>query len=170
MQKLLLHCCCAPCTSQVLDSLRDIYDITVLFYNPNILPEAEREKRCGELKRMLEIMNKDGRTEIKTADITHAELPLKQNDCNTCIRHRLEFTAGIADILGFDLFTTTLSISPHKNLKLINETGISINPQKYLPADFKKQDGYKKSIELSKKYNLYRQNYCGCSPREMHNS
>ena len=169
--KLLLHSCCAPCSSYVIDYLKDYFEITVLFYNPNIYPEAEYLKRKVEQIKLLDILK------IKYLDSNYdnelfAEL-IKNNEedieggirCSTCINFRLEETAITAKRKNFDYFGTTLSVSPHKNSKTINEAGEHYSlvvKVPYLVADFKKSDGYKKSVELSKKYNLYRQDYCGC--------
>ena len=173
MQKLLLHCCCAPCASHVLDILKDTYEITVLFYNPNIIPQDELTKRKNELFRLIELMNKESDKQIKFLEHESCvngiknKWPIKAEDCAGCIRQRLAFTAQIAIRHGFDLFATTLTVSPHKNATLINDIGCSLetNNIAYLPSNFKKQGGFGHSINLSKKYNLYRQNYCGCVPR-----
>ena len=167
MKKLLLHCCCAPCASHVLDILRSEYDITVLFYNPNIVPKEERDKRRAELTRLIGIFNEEKeKNKIEMLEHDGEDVAMQKNDCAACISHRLQVTSDLANKHNFDLFTTTLTISPHKNAKLINEIGVALSP-KYLPADFKKQDGFKKSVELSKKYSIYRQNYCGCEPSLM---
>lgn len=172
---LLLHSCCAPCSSYCIEYLSQHFNITVLYYNPNIYPEAEYEKRKAEQKRLI--------SELKT------KYPVKMLDCDfekerfysavkgletvreggercfVCYRLRLEKTAIRAKENGFDYFTTTLTISPLKNAQKINEIGEELSREygvKFLPSDFKKKEGYKRSIELSREYNLYRQNYCGC--------
>ncbi len=172
---LFLHACCAPCSSAVLYRLADIFKITIYYYNPNIMEEEEYQKRVLEIKNFIKL--------IKTKyPISFIEGPYNVNEyldeikgleneleggsrCFKCYNLRLEKTAQIAKDLNFDYFTTTLSISPYKNAKWLNEIGKSLENKyniKYLYADFKKKDGYKKSIELSNKYHLYRQNYCGC--------
>lgn len=172
---LLLHSCCAPCSSYVLEYLSAYFDITIFYYNPNISPEEEFAKRVNEQKRLI------------------SEIPLKHNvkfiegkyDCERfyemakglehlieggercfkCYRLRLEETAKAAKDGGFDYFTTTLSISPHKNAQVLNAIGAELSKEygiDYLFSDFKKKNGYKRSCELSEIYGLYRQNYCGC--------
>lgn len=172
--KLLLHACCGPCSSYVLALLCDYFEITVLFYNPNIFPEDEYIKRKEELKKLINLMNNKN---IKYLDIDYLSEDFyrisigleKEKEgglrCNKCIELRLEKTAKLADLNHFEYFGTTLSVSPHKSTKMINELGKILENKyniKFLYSDFKKNDGYKKSIENSKKYNLYRQNYCGC--------
>lgn len=169
--KLLLHSCCAPCSSAVIERLKNYFDITVLFYNPNIEPFDEYLKRKNELIRLLDIHS------INHLDIDylneeyHEKVVGYENEkengfrCHLCYELRLEKTALLAKENGYDLFGTTLTISPYKNSKVINEIGIKLEEKydvSYLLSDFKKEEGYKKSIELSKKYNLYRQYYCGC--------
>ncbi len=170
--KLLLHVCCAPCSSYVLSYLRDYFDITVLYYNPNISPYEEYEKRLNEEKRLIREL---GGIKIKECDYDASEFmriskgleDLEEGGfrCLKCYYLRLEKTASLALLDNFDYFTTTLSISPLKDAQKLNEIGEYLEKKykvKYLYSDFKKRDGYKKSIILSKKYNLYRQNYCGC--------
>lgn len=172
---LLLHSCCAPCSSYVLEYLTNFFQITILFYNPNISQEEEYLKRLNELKRLIEELphsNKieiiDGRYEPKEFfDITRGLEDLKEGSerCFKCYRLRMEEGAKYAKENNFDYFTTTLSISPHKNAEKLNEIGEELQTKyqvNYLYADFKKKGGYQRSIELSKKYNLYRQDYCGC--------
>lgn len=168
--KLLLHCCCAPCASSCLERLKDYFKITVLFYNPNI-DGSEYERRKAEL---IKFINATGWAEM--LDCTHgaedfytaaAGLESEKEGgarCAECFKLRLNKTAELADSGGYDLFTTTLTLSPLKNARLINETGESAarGNAKWLYSDFKKRDGYKRSLELSKQYGLYRQNYCGC--------
>lgn len=213
---LLLHSCCGPCSSYVLDYLKDFFDITVLYYNPNIFPEAEYQKRLEVQKSLIEKMNKelmkktelavdkdckktekpfDKEIKLMTCIYDHEEFlnvvhglenePEGGKRCEQCFKLRLSKTMQIATEKGFEYFGTTLSVSPHKNATILNQIGkaleggtlvydksamifeeadskLSENKVKWLYADFKKKEGYKKSIELSKKYNLYRQDYCGC--------
>ncbi len=172
---LLLHCCCAPCASHVLQLLVDYFNITVLFYNPNITEQAEYLYRKNELTRLINDMNYSDK--VKILDIQHdseryltaaqgyEHLKEGQKRCEICFNLRLEKTAQLAKQQNFDYFTTTLTISPMKNCALLNEIGEQLAEKyntKWLYSDFKKKEGYKQSIQLSKKYNLYRQNYCGC--------
>lgn len=171
---LLLHACCAPCLSAVLEVLCDYFDITVFFYNPNISPKEEYDFRLSEVKRMLSEM---GRENIKVFEPEYdndaffklseglEDLPEGGARCEKCYRLRLLKSAVFAKENGFDYMTTTLSISPHKNAQLLNQIGLELEGSvgvKYLCSDFKKGEGYKRSCQLSKEYNLYRQNYCGC--------
>lgn len=171
--KLLLHACCAPCSSHTLYFLEKYFNITLYFCNPNISPESEFLYRLDELKRLVREMNLD--IEIIEEEYNPEiffqlakgleNLPERSERCQKCIAHRLEMSAQKAEQLNCDYFTTTLTISPHKDCTFINECGAEIASAysvDYLFSDFKKHDGYKHSIELSKKYNLYRQNYCGC--------
>ncbi|MBO4395029.1 MAG: epoxyqueuosine reductase QueH [Eubacterium sp.] len=173
--RLLLHCCCAPCSSYVTEYLHKYFDITVFFYNPNITGEKEYIKRKEELKRYLReapygngIVFLDGDYEPERfADISRGleNEPERGRRCTECYRLRLEKTARVARDGGYDYFCTTLSISPHKDaerLMRIGEELAGICGVRYLPSDFKKRNGYKRSIELSKEYGLYRQDYCGC--------
>lgn len=173
--KLLLHCCCAPCSSYCLEYLIEYFDITVYFYNPNISYELEYNKRVDELIRLIKEMlpNK----EITTIIENHApeefyeiargyeNEPERGKRCERCFELRLNNAARYASMNGFDYFTTTLSISPHKDAQLLNAIGKKKSEEygvNYLYSDFKKKNGYKRSIELSNEYNLYRQDYCGC--------
>lgn len=174
--KLLLHACCAPCSSYVIEYLASIFDITLFFYNPNITPQNEYTKRFHELERLIAEMPTAITPKIIIApyncneffDIAKGYENLAEGGerCFRCYRLRLEKTAAYAEENGFDYFTTTLSISPHKNAEKLNQIGLELGKNlkntQYLCADFKKKNGYKRSIELSKIYNLYRQNYCGC--------
>ena len=170
-KKLLLHSCCAPCSSYSFLFLKDKFDISSLYYNPNIQPKAEHDKRLEELKRLIKEMNLDIKV-IEEYDDNFLELvkglecePERGKRCTLCYELRLRKCASLAKSLGFDCFSTTLSISPYKDAKRLNEIGERLEKElgiEYLYLDLKKNDGYKKSIELSKKYNLYRQNYCGC--------
>lgn len=170
---LLLHACCAPCSSHTLTVLAERFRVTLYFCNPNIAPESEFEYRSRELKRLVSEMGLD--IEIIEEPYDSAPfyalakgleyLPERGERCRKCIALRLEMAGAKARELGTDYFTTTLTISPHKDCAFINECGLKISQEcgvKYLCSDFKKHDGYKHSIELSKQYDLYRQNYCGC--------
>ena len=171
--KILLHSCCAPCSSTCIDRLSDKAKLDIMYYNPNIEPEEEYLKRKEEQKKLIKLLNKD----IKVLDCDYdndkyhevvkgyEKEPERGSRCYICYKQRMEYTARIAKEKGYDMFATTLTVSPYKVTKWINEIGFDLEKEyniKYLPTDFKKQDGYKKSIELSKKYNLYRQDYCGC--------
>lgn len=171
-ESLLLHSCCAPCSSAVLLRLREAFDITLFYYNPNIFPAGEYEKRLKEQKKLLSLL---GGIEFIEGKYKHDDfLKLSsgleneaegKSRCERCYKLRLEETACVAEKNNFKYFTTTLSVSPHKKADLLNgileETAIKYRV-KPLFADFKKKDGYKQSIELSKEYDLYRQEYCGC--------
>lgn len=173
--RLFLHACCAPCSSYVLEYLSRYFYITVFFYNPNISPREEYEKRVTEIRRMLGEMQfvypvtlKEG--EYRPEDFYSMakgmeDIPEGGERCFRCYRMRMEETARLAAEGGYDYFTTTLSISPLKNAAKINEIGQELSgiyQIPHLPSDFKKKNGYKRSIELSHEYGLYRQNYCGC--------
>ena len=173
--RLLLHACCAPCSSYTLEYLAAYFDITVLFYNPNIAPAAEYDFRAAELARYIaEAPCGAGvKLRVEPYDPTSffgiarglEDLPEGGERCKKCYRLRLAETARIAVAEGFDYFCTTLSISPYKRSDWLNEIGLSLEEKygvKYLCSDFKKKGGYKRSIELSEEYGLYRQNYCGC--------
>lgn len=172
---LLLHSCCAPCSSYTLEYLSQYFNITVYYYNPNIYPEEEFHKRVEEEKRLIsELPTKhpvkmiSGDYEPKAFyDIAKGLEDVAEGGerCFRCYRLRLEKTAQLARDMGFDYFTTTLSISPLKRSEKINEIGDDVAKSygvKFLPSDFKKRGGFLRSIQLSKDYNLYRQNYCGC--------
>ncbi len=176
--RLLLHSCCAPCSSYVLEYLRQYFKITVFYYNPNISMEAEYQKRVTEQKRLIDAYNQldsgysisviegDYEPEIFYAATKGLEqCPEGGERCFACYELRLRKTAELAKELEQDYFTTTLTISPLKNAAKLNEIGESLAQQyqmPWLPSDFKKKNGYKRSIELSAEYDLYRQNYCGC--------
>ncbi|OGI09242.1 MAG: hypothetical protein A2Y40_08825 [Candidatus Margulisbacteria bacterium GWF2_35_9] len=172
MEKLLLHVCCAPCSTAVIEKLQKNYEITCLFYNPNIHPEEEYKLRLKEALRYSSINNVVMKEENYVPDDWHkvikgTETATEKSGvrCAKCFALRLEKTAEIASKERYDYFTTTLSVSPHKNVNIINEIGYKLEKDfssKYYSGDFKKEDGYKRSIELSKEYNLYRQSYCGC--------
>ncbi|MCQ2463687.1 MAG: epoxyqueuosine reductase QueH [Clostridia bacterium] len=172
---LLLHCCCAPCSSAVLEYLTRHFKVTALFYNPNIYPKEEYAHRLDEFRRL--VTEQPHVYEVKIMECTYEPqeffsvargleaVPEGGERCRKCFMLRLGEAAKAAHDGGFDYFTTTLSISPLKNAALLYECAKAAG-EKYgavpLPSDFKKRDGYKRSIELSKEYNLYRQNYCGC--------
>lgn len=170
---LLLHACCAPCSSHTLTVLDKYFRITLYFCNPNIAPEEEYGFRLSELKRLVNEMG----LHIPVIEEEYdpepfyelakglEELPERGERCRKCIELRLKMAGVKARELGCELFTTTLTISPHKDCTFINECGAKIQEEcgaAYLFSDFKKHDGYKHSIELSRQYGLYRQNYCGC--------
>ena len=173
--KLLLHACCAPCSSAVLEKLANFFEVTIYFYNPNIDSKEEYQKRIDELRRFInefdtkyEVSLLEGEYEPdKFHEMAKGmeHLPEKGKRCYYCYEIRLKDTARIANKYGFPFFTTTLSLSPHKNANWINEIGKRLEDDiksTFLYSDFKKEEGYKRSIELSKEYNLYRQDYCGC--------
>lgn len=172
--KLLLHSCCGPCSSYVISYLRDYFDITVLYYNPNIFPYEEYVKRKEEQIRLLKEMT-GGTVKLLDCDYENDKYeevikglesePERGKRCTKCFLLRLDKTARMGKENGFTFFGTTLTVSPYKNAELINRIGEKLAFKydiNWLYGDFKKNDGYKKSIELSKEYNLYRQNYCGC--------
>ena len=172
---LLLHSCCAPCSSYVLEYLSQYFNITVFYYNPNIFPESEYTKRILEQQILIGQMrvkypvsfiagsyDKDRFYEMAKG-LEHVKEGGER--CLKCYELRLRESAWIAKSGGFDYFTTTLSISPMKNAARLNEIGLRLQEEygvNYLISDFKKKNGYKRSIELSKEYGLYRQDYCGC--------
>lgn len=173
--KLLLHACCAPCTSYVLELLSNYFEITIFYYNPNMNDILEYDKRYNEFAKLLKGLNLEDKVNV-IKPIYNNESFLKMAEplanikeggvrCHNCYYLRLEESAKYALENGFDYFTTTLTVSPYKNAKLINEIGLELEEKyniKYLPSDFKKNNGYKRSIELSKEFDLYRQNFCGC--------
>lgn len=172
---LLLHSCCAPCSSYVLEYLSQYFKITIFYYNPNISPKEEYKKRVEEQKRLIsQLPTKNPVSFIEGEYIPQdfynmakgmEDLKEGGERCFKCYRLRLEKTAKLAKEQEFDYFTTTLSISPYKNAPKLNEIAEELSEiysVKNLPADFKKKEGYKRSIQLSSEYNLYRQNYCGC--------
>ncbi|OCN01092.1 epoxyqueuosine reductase QueH [Caproicibacter fermentans] len=172
---LLLHDCCAPCLSSVLEQLAPLFRVTVFFYNPNILPEDEYRKRVAEVKRLLDELPQkypaqfiEGRYNVRQfLEMARGmeQEPEGGERCMGCYRLRLAETAKYARAGGYDFFTTTLTVSPYKNARRLNEIGLEL-AQKYevpfLPSDFKKNGGYQRSIELSRTYGLYRQDFCGC--------
>ena len=171
--KLLLHVCCAPCSSHCISVLEPFFDITVFYYNPNISPFEEYERRLNEEKRFLSLAYPN----IKIVDAEYdndsfedlskglEDLKEGGERCKKCYRLRLIKSGEYAKNHGFDYFTTTLTVSPYKHSGTLNEIGEEVSNEcgvKYLFSDFKKENGYQHSIELSKQYNLYRQDYCGC--------
>ena len=156
---LLLHSCCGPCSSYVMEYLAQYFDITIFYYNPNISPAAEFQFRAEEQQRLIHEMGLGGKFQLGTYE------PEGGERCFKCYRLRLEEAARAAKAGGFSYFTTTLSISPHKNAQVLNELGKEISDTfgvPYLYSDFKKKNGYRRSCELSTEYHLYRQDYCGC--------
>ncbi|MBO5551810.1 MAG: epoxyqueuosine reductase QueH [Lachnospiraceae bacterium] len=175
--KLLLHVCCAPCSSYVQEYLTKYFDITLFFYNPNMDSKEEYDRRASELERLVREAGFPSGTVICDYDPESFEDMVKglENEpeggarCLKCYELRMRKAAGYAAEKGFDYFTTTLSISPYKNAEWINETGERLAEEygvAHLPSDFKKKNGYKRSIELSREYELYRQDYCGCAMSE----
>ncbi len=173
--KLLLHSCCGPCSSHVISFLTNYFDITVYYYNPNIYPNSEYEKRKQEQIKFIKEFKPVNKLDFLDADYDNNNYNLDLKDipftkegeyrCYNCYLYRMKKTAIKAKGLDFDYFTTTLSVSPHKNSLFINKIGEELQKEyniNFLYSDFKKKEGYKNSIELSKKYNLYRQDYCGC--------
>ena len=189
--KVLLHACCAPCSSYCLEYLREFFDVTVFFFNPNITEPEEYHKRVLEEKRLIEEYNRqidEGNFEGMHSDEKARKISIIEGDydprvfyeaargyelcreggerCRKCFELRLGETARIARAQGFEYMTTTLTISPLKNAEVLNEVGVEAAKREgifFLPSDFKKKEGYKRSIELSQKFGLYRQNFCGCS-------
>ena len=174
-KKLLLHVCCAPCTSAVIERLGNFFKITVFFYNPNIDTDEEYHHRLNELKKFLSSFKT--KYEIDLIASPHSKedfikmakglenAPERGPRCYKCYNLRLKKTAELAKEQGYDYFATSLTLSPYKNSNWINEIGEQLQSEfhvNYLYSDFKKKNGYKRSLELSKEYNLYRQNYCGC--------
>ena len=170
---LLLHSCCGPCSSAVLERLVDHFQVTLLYYNPNIEPEAEYNHRLAEQKRLLSLLPCD--VPLLPCPYDHeafaafapalSEEPEGGRRCLACFALRLQYTAQKAREHGFEYFTTTLSVSPHKNAEHVNRAGALAGEAagvRYLFADFKKRAGYLRSLELSREFSLYRQNYCGC--------
>ncbi|MCR5792771.1 MAG: epoxyqueuosine reductase QueH [Lachnospiraceae bacterium] len=183
VKSLLLHSCCAPCSSYCLEYLSKYFKITIFYYNPNISYPEEYKKRVAEQKRLIDALNEKAKTEQNGAypinfeegdydperffEMAKGLEDEKEGGrrCFKCYELRQREAALLAKEKGFDYFTTTLSISPLKNAGKLNEIGLMLQDEigvSYLPSDFKKKNGYKRSIELSKEYDLYRQNYCGC--------
>lgn len=185
-KKLFLHSCCAPCSSYVLEYLSSYFAITVFYYNPNIYPDEEYEKRSEEQRQFIRRFPAKYPIQFVCGDFEKERFyeavkgleKIKEGGerCFCCYRLRLEETAKEAKRLGMDYFTTTLSISPLKNAEKLNEIGEELAKEYgvcYLNSDFKKKNGYKRSVELSREYGMYRQDYCGCvfskAEREMKN-
>lgn len=175
MPSLLLHSCCAPCSSYCLEYLSRYFKITVLYYNPNLFPAGEYERRASEQKKLVSalpakypvtLVEMKGEPEEFYSAVKGLEHIREGGErCFACFKLRLERAARYAKENGFDFFTTTLTISPLKNAQKLNEIGEAAGVKfgvRHLPSDFKKKDGYKRSVELSKVYGLYRQDYCGC--------
>lgn len=173
--QLLLHVCCAPCSSYVLEYLNEHFEITAFFYNPNISSSEEFNHRAEELNRFVHEFPLTNIPKVYVEPYNHQEFTevikgkedLKEGGarCFDCYKLRLVKTAEYAKEHGFDMFTTTLSISPHKRADWLNEIGHELSEEygiEYLYSDFKKKNGFKRSTELSKEYNLYRQSFCGC--------
>ncbi len=174
-KKVLLHSCCAPCSSTCIERLTSYFDITILYYNPNIEPYDEYIKRKNEEIRFIREYPNINKLDIIDCDYDNEKFldiakgledePERGKRCLKCYNLRMEYTANKAKELGYDYFATTLTLSPLKDSQVLNNIGYAISKRVgilYLPSDFKKQNGYKRSIELSKEYNLYRQNFCGC--------
>ena len=172
---LLLHACCAPCSGAVLEYLNKHFEITLYFYNPNISSKDEFDKRAEELKRFAGEFPMENFKDVIIEEYDHSEFldMIKGKEdlteggarCFDCYRQRIEKSAIYAKENGFEMFTTTLSISPHKNAQWLNEIGKEMSEKyqiEYLYSDFKKKNGFKRSTELSKEYDLYRQSFCGC--------
>ena len=175
--RLLLHCCCAPCASYVLEYISPFFEISVLFYNPNIYPGEEYYKREAEFEKLLSAAVYPNSVEMLSCDYDDESFrkvaapfwgePEGGRRCRECYSLRLEEAARRAKEGGYDYFATTLTVSPYKDAKLLSEIGIKLEGKygvRYLVSDFKKRDGYKRSIDLSKQFSLYRQVYCGCQP------
>lgn len=170
-KSILLHSCCGPCSSACIDRLKEYFDITVVYYNPNVEPIDEYIHRKNEQVRLLKewdikYLDCDYDNDLWVDITKYLTNELEGGKrCSVCFGIRLKYTANMAKRLGFDYFGTTLTVSPHKDSQLINKIGGILGTNlgiKYLYSDFKKRDGYKKSCEFAKQYNLYRQDYCGC--------
>lgn len=173
--KILLHSCCGPCSSYVISNLSNYFDITVVYYNPNIEPVEEYNLRKSEQIKLLKSIKTKNKLDFIDSDydnnLYHEFISGLESEreggkrCSKCFYLRLQYTAKLAKSMGYDYFGTTLTVSPYKNAYIINNIGNRLEHIyniKWLISDFKKRDGYKKSIILSKEYNLYRQHYCGC--------
>jgi len=168
---LLLHACCAPCATHAIELLARSYSVTALFYNPNIQPDEEYAQRLEAMCRLCRLTGTPLLVESSPGEVWDAwvqgfeDEPEQGQRCQHCFKGRLEFSLHMAARLGFPLIATTLTVSPRKNASVINAIGAAAAAGTrvcYLESDFKKQDGFKRSCELSTHYNLYRQNYCGC--------
>ncbi|HNV97411.1 MAG TPA: epoxyqueuosine reductase QueH [bacterium] len=171
MKKLLLHVCCAPCSAYVIDQLQKDYDVILFYFNPNIYPEIEYEIRKNESENYAKKLNINFVEKKIDHNIWLEKIKGFENEpergkrCFICYKYRLEETAKYAEENGFDIFTSTLSISPHKDSAMINQAGYEVSKtfnMEYLESDWKKDGGFKKSCEISKENDFYRQNYCGC--------
>lgn len=165
--KLLLHCCCAPCSSAVIEKLKEYFDITYLYFNPNIFPENEYVLRREQFEKLGVKVIDIGYEHDKFLDLVKGMENESEGGrrCNVCIAMRMDKAFEYAKSHNFDIVTTTLSISPHKNAEFINLTGENLEKKykiKYLHADFKKENGFLRSTQIAKQVNMYRQNYCGC--------
>ena len=173
--KVLLHCCCGPCSSSVLERLADEFELSLLWYNPNIYPEAEFERRYDAFIKLIEDMGLASKVKVLRMEhrpedyysrvAGYEDEPEGGSRCGICFRLRLEETAKIAHEQGFDYFCTSLTLSRHKDAVLINDIGEAVAKEygaRWLPSDFKKKDGENRSIELCEQYGVYRQLYCGC--------
>lgn len=173
--RLLLHSCCGPCSSAVLERLYEDYEITLFYYNPNIYPKDEYDHRVETQRKIINslpfgneitmVLGEYDPDSFDKAAKGYENCPEGGDRCRICFEIRLSRAAKYAACNGFDIFTTTLSISPHKNALVLNEIGERLSKEygiTWLHSDFKKQDGYLRSIQLSKEYDLYRQDYCGC--------
>lgn len=172
---LLLQSCCGPCSSYVLEALTPYFRVTVLYYNPNIQPRAEYDLRLENQRKIIAALPTPSAVDILECDYDGEKYdaavkgleaePEGGARCTVCFRLRLEETAKRASELGYDWFCTTLTVSPHKDAERLNQIGRTLGERygvPFLPSDFKKREGYKRSIQLSKEYELYRQDYCGC--------
>ena len=175
--RLLLHSCCGPCSSYVLEYLTQYFDVTVFYYNPNIRPEDEYQRRLETQSELIDRAFPNVKLVVPQYDVKEFEsltagmegLPEGGDRCTVCFQLRIGATAKYAKENGYEWFCTTLSVSPHKDAERLNRIGEEMAEEyklKWLPSDFKKREGYKRSIELSEEYGLYRQDYCGCKPRE----
>ena len=171
MRKLLLHSCCGPCSTVCIERLKDLFDVTVFYYNPNIEPREEYEKRKAEQKKVcayfgINVIDCDWDNPEWRKFVAGFEKEREGGErCKKCFFYRLERTADFAKTNNFDIFSTTLTVSPYKNTQVINAIGEEISKRMqidFLAESFKKKDGYLRSCELSKQLGLYRQNYCGC--------
>ena len=173
--RLLLQSCCGPCSSYVLEALTPYFRVTVLYYNPNIQPRAEYDLRLENQRKIIAALPTPSAVDILECDYDGEKYdaavkgleaePEGGARCTVCFRLRLEETAKRASELGYDWFCTTLTVSPHKDAERLNQIGSTLGERygvPFLPSDFKKREGYKRSIQLSKEYELYRQDYCGC--------
>ena len=173
--RLLLQSCCGPCSSYVLEALTPYFRVTVLYYNPNIQPRAEYDLRLENQRKIIAALPTPSAVDILECDYDGEKYdaavkgleaePEGGARCTVCFRLRLEETAKRASELGYDWFCTTLTVSPHKDAERLNQIGMTLGERygvPFLPSDFKKREGYKRSIQLSKEYELYRQDYCGC--------